>query len=315
MVINSVASGLPFPLPWYLVLVNTYYVVLWIFLAIFDLRRWEVRQYVKDHTGGNVLSIDELRQQAPHGVKYLVTSTPEIELPLRTIPSHIVPCGPIIRALPATVADVDSSLGEWLSSAPTVYINLGSHIKTTSKTAAEMAKSIAQLIQRARAGPTPVEKLSRLQVLWQLTRKDDFPDTVFQEVLGHEMATDVVRVIPGSAMDPSAVLAERTVVCAVTQGGDNSFQEVVAAGVPQVVLPNWIDSYDFAYRVEALGVGRWGNRNSSPHCTADEFGSALQDVVLGPRALDVRLRAAELARLCATEPGRMLAARTILAEI
>jgi UDP:flavonoid glycosyltransferase YjiC (YdhE family) len=52
------------------------------------------------------------------------------------------------------------------------------------------------------------------------------------------------------------------------------------AGVPQVVLPLWSDTYDFARRAEAKGIGRWGNVRSLPRWSSSELGSVLVDVAL-----------------------------------
>lgn len=48
-----------------------------------------------------------------------------------------------------------------------------------------------------------------------------------------------------------------------------------SAGVPQVLLPQWFDCYDFASRAEWLGIGVYGNRAVAPHVEAEEFGRAL----------------------------------------
>lgn len=82
--------------------------------------------------------------------------------------------------------------------------------------------------------------------------------------------------------------------------------------MPQVVLPSWLDCYDFAGRVEYLGIGRWANKSTMPKCTARELGPVLVDVVLGPDAMSIRSRVRELAALCAKTPGGPVAAAAIL---
>jgi UDP:flavonoid glycosyltransferase YjiC (YdhE family) len=52
-----------------------------------------------------------------------------------------------------------------------------------------------------------------------------------------------------------------------------------SAGVPQIVLPVWIDTYDFATRVEYLQIGVWGSRNAAPRVEAEELGIALVKVI------------------------------------
>lgn len=85
--------------------------------------------------------------------------------------------------------------------------------------------------------------------------------------------------------------------------------------MPQVVIPAWLDCYDFANRAEILGIGRWGNKKALPHITKEELGPILVDVVLGPRASKMRARVKELAEMCAKTPGVTVAASNILDEL
>ena len=66
--------------------------------------------------------------------------------------------------------------------------------------------------------------------------------------------------------------------------------------------------------MEFLGIGRWGSRKASPKCKADELGPVLKDVIFGPHAQDMKMKAQELARICAAKgEGREIAAREVLA--
>jgi hypothetical protein len=77
-----------------------------------------------------------------------------------------------------------------------------------------------------------------------------------------------------------------------------------------------MDTYDFARRVEYLGIGRWGNQKADKLCESEELGSILTDVVVGERASAYAQKAKELAELCnKSGGGRVIAARHILAEI
>lgn len=88
---------------------------------------------------------------------------------------------------------------------------------------------------------------------------------------------------------------------------------VPSAGVPQVILPVWSDTYEAPRRAELLGVGCWGNPTSAPKCAAVEVGPALIDVVLGPKAVQMRARAKEVAAICVRGGlGRTKAAKEIL---
>ncbi|KAK0744029.1 hypothetical protein B0T18DRAFT_304913, partial [Schizothecium vesticola] len=103
-----------------------------------------------------------------------------------------------------------------------------------------------------------------------------------------------VKMVEWLDAEPTAVLGTGRVACAVHHGGANSFLEGVSAGVPQVVLPVWMDTYDFARRAEVLGIGRWGNVGAAGEgvlCRGRELGAVLVDVVVGERAAGYAARA------------------------
>jgi len=52
-----------------------------------------------------------------------------------------------------------------------------------------------------------------------------------------------------------------------------------------------------------------------PYVTKDELGPILVDVVLGPKASEMRTRVKDLAELCGKTPGVTVAASNILDEI
>lgn len=77
-----------------------------------------------------------------------------------------------------------------------------------------------------------------------------------------------------------------------------------------------MDTFDFARRVELLGIGRWGNKVTHKGAWGRELGNALIEVLLGGQADRIRERARELAELCNENGGgRVLAAKMILKEI
>lgn len=83
-----------------------------------------------------------------------------------------------------------------------------------------------------------------------------------------------------------------------------------------MTLPSWADTFDFANRGEMLGVGRWGSRKAAPMYTAKELGPVLTEVVLGPGAENMRVRAKSLAKACAAKgDGRDNAAKAIIEEL
>ena len=87
-------------------------------------------------------------------------------------------------------------------------------------------------------------------------------------------------------------------------------------GVPQVILPLWYDTFDYAIRVEYLGIGAYGSRDNAPHVEAGEFSKAILRVVdEGEEAKSMRRKAKELAAIAVKAGGRTRAAERIIEEI
>ena len=77
-------------------------------------------------------------------------------------------------------------------------------------------------------------------------------------------------------------------------------------------MPSWLDCYDYANRVELLGIGRWGSKKSRPKWTAAELSPILVEVALD-RSAEFIQRAKALALTCGSpERGREHAAAEIL---
>lgn len=75
-------------------------------------------------------------------------------------------------------------------------------------------------------------------------------------------------------------------------------------GIPQVVLPQWFDTYDCPSRVEWLGIGVHGSRTAAPKIEASELSSALLRVLKDKR---IQSRARAIGDLCRTTEGRVVA--------
>ena len=84
--------------------------------------------------------------------------------------------------------------------------------------------------------------------------------------------------------------------------------------MPQVVLPAWVDLYDYATRAEHLGVGVWGNKLAAPDWTADELSQAFLRVVGdSSEAQEIRSKAEKLGAMFDTESGSVCAAHELAA--
>jgi hypothetical protein len=218
------ASALPYPIPWYLVPLNVYFILYIImYMKLFNPTK-ALATYIKSEVGAELLTLSRLNQSPPPGVKYLVANQPELEFPIR-IPPHILPCGPIIRpATPVTSSDPD--LARWLAKGPTMYVNLGTQVQTTEWDALEIARALKQVL--IKAGTHKDVWMRDVQVLWKLNKRGNYSTAAgsrIHNILGCEIDNGRVQVVSWVIPEPSAVLAEESVVCSVHHGGANSFLE------------------------------------------------------------------------------------------
>ncbi|KAJ0331454.1 hypothetical protein COL922a_011919 [Colletotrichum nupharicola] len=235
---------------------------------------------------------------------------PDIDFPFEVLPKFITPCGPITRAAPA-ISDTtqDPEMASWLSRGPTVYMNLGTHHFFDVPLAKEVALAFRRLFDLAKCSQ-PLGQ-GNLQVLWKMPRKtSDGDDTdpssteflgpwkEIKSILSPEMDNDQIRILDWIIAEPKSVL----------ESGN-----VVFTGIPQVVLPGWVDCYDFAQRAETLGIGKWANRKAKPYWKGDELGDCLQGVLFGPHAKMMQARAKDLSKRHPEGAGRLKAAEEILA--
>jgi UDP:flavonoid glycosyltransferase YjiC (YdhE family) len=86
-----------------------------------------------------------------------------------------------------------------------------------------------------------------------------------------------------------------------------------SVGVPQIVLPCWLDTLEFANRVEYLGIGVYGSRTAAPRVDAWELSRALIKV-LGDsdEAIMMNQKAKKLAVICGKVGGRVKACEKII---
>ena len=83
--------------------------------------------------------------------------------------------------------------------------------------------------------------------------------------------------------------------------------------MPQVVLPCWLDTFDFANRAEYLGIGVYGSRNSAPRVNSVELSSALMRVMgNGEEATRLKAKAKDLAVVAGKIGGRVKACEKII---
>jgi hypothetical protein len=264
---------------------------------------------------------------------YLVPSAPESEYPC-SVPSNVTPCGPILLPT-ASVGEADPELNSWLQRGPTILINLGSMLRMDEAMTREFAEGLKIVL----------DQRPEVQVIWKIRKSGGLPilspgkrETGSQQkhtttdpldVLSEDIQTGRVKVLNWISVEPLALLQSGRIVCSVHHGGSNSFHEALryglfiaffltsltlrSTGVPQVIVPCWLDTIDFANRVEWLGIGVHGSRRTAPSVKSGELSQALLKVLGdGPDASRMNEKARELAEVTGRIGGRKRACEKII---
>ncbi|KAF4556397.1 Hypothetical protein D9617_1g082740 [Elsinoe fawcettii] len=204
---------------------------------------------------------------------YIAPHLPEADWDeLRSTPSNLVVCGPIV--MPSLQDDTDSGkdLLKWMGQRPTVMVNLG------SLHGAEGPSSLAI----ARGLQTVLDSNNKVQVLWKL-KYDWAQDPDMGPLLRPHVEGGRMRVTPWLDIEP--------------------------AGIPHLVLPIWWDTYEYAERVKYHGIGTVGNVGVAPAVEPEQFAKQLLQA-LGDE--DIKRKAAELGAVCKRRgEGREIAAAAI----
>ena len=317
----SNSSGFGYPVPWYLIPVNIFYLIWLITALIFDSHARSVKKYVKTTLDVEAYSLMDIFRPREKGMRMLVNSRPEIDFPFDVSENlhlhRLTFCGPIVMDAPSVQAQ-DPELDQWLSRGPTILICLGTHFEFTEDLACEMALALRVILDREEN-----KGLDRsYRILWKMKRPKGGKAFSIEKgsrihsLLETAISEDRVRIAEWLSASPLAVLKTGHVVCSIHHGGASSFNEALCSGVPQVVLPQWLDTYDFAYRAEYHGVGVWANKHSAPKWTAGELGAALSKAIVGDSGAVMKEAALTLANICKLgDSGRVVAAKGILAAI
>ncbi|KAI1416426.1 glycosyltransferase family 1 protein [Hypoxylon sp. FL1857] len=231
-------------------------------------------------------------------VRYLTQGRPQTDFALDYIPDNLIGCGPLLPPF-EPLAKADPELAKWLASRPTVIINMGSHVTYKGNQIGEVLTAIEEIASR----------YPNIQVLWKCPKpsKEEEQPSANTDIFG-----DRIRILSWLPSTPVACLtASDSILAYVHHGGSNSFHEAIGAGVPQVVCPVWLDTYDFARRVEMIGVGVRGNENTAPYVKSDDFVAAL-DRVIGNSAEAQKFR--ETAKRISEQVGGVDSGRNIAAQ-
>ena len=228
-----VCSALPYPLPLSLIPLNILLNLVAGYALLTDTRIRATRDHLRAHVdpGLSLMTANEMGvlRAPPPGLRVLCAISPDLDYPLSVIPPHLIPCGPIVRA----VGEVEGPLRNWLARGRTLYVNLGTHLKANAPEAMETAGAFRDTLDRAEA-----VGYGRLQVLWKLGRKTTVEEKVERDrfegewrgvcdMLRAEIEDGRVKVTDWVDAEPKAVLESGGVVCSVNHGGANSFYEAL----------------------------------------------------------------------------------------
>ncbi|KAI0146096.1 hypothetical protein GGR57DRAFT_494349 [Xylariaceae sp. FL1272] len=254
-------SGLPFPIPWRKIPENIYLNIRFLYSVLFMPDIKAKQSFLKSQGLKDPINFYALHRP---DVPWLTPDTPGASRHVDVIPQNVTRVGPISLSL-GGVAEQDQDLAEWLSRSPTILINLGGGfmwLEHHAKTMAE-AKDGA-----SKYNPNP----------------EDYGDD-FKKPLLPFIAAGRLRMEKWLAADPTSILESGNIIASVHHGETGCYHEAIGSGVPQVILPQWLDLYNFAQMVEDIGVGTWGCRETSPYWTSSCLETAILDVVDGGNAV------------------------------
>ncbi|KAI1185228.1 hypothetical protein F5B17DRAFT_432780 [Nemania serpens] len=299
-------SGIPYPVPWTKLLENLYINVRYFYAMLRMPHYTAVQKYLVSKGLANRVSWFSLRNDA---VPWITQALPGASTPLDVLPRNVTLAGPIILS-PAPAAEQDSELAAWLTRAPTVLINLGSLV----------VWSEAQLDAMARALADTLLVRPDLQILWKFTKASSQSGVKGTEASGDDFMTRLLpfvetgrlRIQSWLEIQPVSLLETGHIVASVHHGGAGCYSEALGTGVPQIVLPQWLDHYSFAQLAQDIGVGVWGCRDASPFWTPDCLRDAFSTVLLRSESGDrIRKTARGFGEIVQRDPGQHVAAREV----
>lgn len=294
---RSLGSGFAFPVPWRQIPENVYLMLRLVYGMVRQPGIREKKAWLEANGVPNALDMaGTYRDDVP----WITQTTPNASTPIDFIPANVTCTGPISISA-AKAVDIDPELVQWISQKPTVLINLGSVYPYTVNMTNEFIKGIDRVI-----------KETDVQVLWKYRIE---PKTATAANFDWEAAvqplldTGRVRVSTWLKVDPQALLETGHISLFVSHGGAGGYHEGIESGVPLIILPSWVDLYNFAQLTEQTGLGIWGCREQSPNFNAE----CLSDAILklsdnSPETLAIRAKSREIRDQIRAKPGRDVAA-------
>lgn len=305
----ALGSDFGYPVPWNRVLENIWLSLRlgWSMLRLPGLR--EKKRFLREEGGiEDPLSFYKLHRP---DVPWITQTTQGASTPVDVIPQNVTCTGPIVLdAAPA--AEMDPELVAWMANGVdaasgsygrTLLIQLGSSVIYSL----EQAEVMAQAIRHA------LVEFPGTKALWKL-RTDPLDSVKIRAAVDAHLeglVGDRVRIVDWLVVDPVSLLETGHIAAIVHHGGSNCFHEAISAGVPQVILPLWMDLYNMASLAEQAGVGVYASRGTAPDWTVHGLVKALERVLDNGQARAMRNKAASLSAKTKEQPGRTLAAGVI----
>ncbi|KAI9162828.1 Pectin lyase 1 [Paramyrothecium foliicola] len=291
----AMATGYPFPVPLKLIPHNILFQLrlIWGLVNNPDLNR--MRDYL---TQKGVKDAINLRFGA-EGVPSFMATLPEANLPLEVYRDGTKFFGPVVvETAPAEEQDPDLAL--WLKRAPTMLINLGSMFQFSRERAEAMIGALTIVLA----------DMQDVQVLWKFRKAGNYSDEVFEPLQGY-INNGRLRIETWLKADPVSLLRTGDITVSVHHGGAGCYHEAVLTGVPQIILPAWLDLYGIAQTAEYVGVGVWPGKETAPVWDSRVLAKSFMEVLVGELGKSMRMKAIALAETARSYGGRDSAAREI----
>ncbi|GAP91408.1 putative 2-hydroxyacylsphingosine 1-beta-galactosyltransferase [Rosellinia necatrix] len=294
-------TGIPFPVPWSRLLENVYANARYFYAMLRMAHFAPTRRHL---AARGVAAAGPVNWFSLRGrdVPWFTQALPGASVPLAVVPRNVTLTGPILLS-PAPAAEQAPALAAWLARGPTLLVNLGSLFVWTDAHAAAMARALADTL---RARPD-------LQVLWKFVPAppssagdDDEPEAL--RALRPFIEAGRLRVESWLDAQPVSLLQTGNIVASVHHGGAGCYSEALGTGVPQVILPQWLDLYSFARLAQDIGIGVWGCPDASPYWEADCLRDAFATVLSSD---SIRKEAKRFGDIAQREPGQYITAREI----
>ncbi|KAI1420153.1 hypothetical protein F5Y12DRAFT_774407 [Xylaria sp. FL1777] len=295
-------SGIPYPVPWRKLPENIYINSRYLYAMLRMSHYTAAQKYLNSKGITHPVNWFNLRNA---DVPWFSQALPGASTPVDVIPQNVTLTGPIIISL-GPAKQQAPALVEWLARAPTMLISLGSLFVWTEAHATAMAQAIADTLIRQ----------SNLQILWKFRKAPyDAEGTTYGDefmiLLRPFLENGRLKIESWLDVQPVSLLETGHIVASVHHGGSGCYHEALGTGVPQIVLPQWLDHYSFAQLAQDSGVGVWGCRDASPFWKAECLRDAFTTILTGDSGDRIQKKAKRFGDITQSNPGQYVVAREI----